>query len=104
MMIPPTGTGDLYAAAAAFDRQLRSSSDDASDATSGSAPADSSPDVVVTFSQGASMPATYGPSGKLAGAPSLDDLGANGPDSLAHASESVDGVDASVDQVAAVPA
>ena len=38
MMISPTGASDVYAAAAALDRQLRSSSDDAgeSDATTGS--------------------------------------------------------------------
>ena len=103
MMIPPTGTSDLYAAAAAFDRQLRSSSDDAGDASSGSATADSSPDVVVTIGPGASMPATYRASGKLSGAPSLDDLGANAPDSLAHASESIGSADG-VDQGDAVPA
>lgn len=89
MMISPTGASDVYAAAAALDRQLRSSSDDAGDAASGSAPDDSGPDVVVTFSQRASTPATYGASGRLSGAPTLDDLGANKPDSLAQATEAV---------------
>ena len=97
MMISPTGASDVYAAAAALDRQLRSSSDDAGDATPGSAPGDSGPDVVVTFSQGASTPATYDASGRLPGAPSLDDLGANKPDSLARATEAVtDDADAGV--------
>ena len=91
MMISPTGASDVYAAAAALDRQLRASSDDAGDATSGSAPGDAGPDVVVTFSQGASTPATYDASGRLPGAPSLDDLGANKPDSLARATEAVTG-------------
>jgi hypothetical protein len=89
MMISPTGASDVYAAAAALDRQLRSSSDDAGDATSGSAPGDSGPDVIVTFSQGASTPATYDASGKLPGAPALDELGADKPDSLARATEAL---------------
>ena len=90
MMISPTGPSALYACAAALDRQLRTSSDDAAgDAASASAPADSGPDVVVTFSKGASTPATYDASGKLPGAPTLDDLGANQPDSLARATEAV---------------
>ena len=91
MMISPTGASDVYAAAAALDRQLRSSSDDAGDATSGSAPGDSGPDVVVTFSQGASTPATYDASGRLSGAPTLDELGANRPASLARATEAIAG-------------
>ena len=89
MMISPTGASDVYAAAAALDRQLRSSSDDAGDAMSGSAPGDSGPDVIVTFSQRASTPATYDASGKLSGAPTLEDLGADKPDSLAQATEVV---------------
>ncbi len=89
MMISPTGASDVYAAAAALDRQLRSSNDDAGDATSGSARGDSGPDVVVTFSQAASTPATYDASGKLSGTRTLDDLGANKPDSLARATEAV---------------
>ena len=99
MMISPTGASDVYAAAAALDRRLRSSSDDdASDATSGSAPGDSGPDVVVTFSQRASAPATYDASGKLAGTPTLDELGADKPDSLAQATEIVsDDADADAD-------
>ena len=91
MMISPTGASDVYAAAAALDRQLRSPGDDAGDATSGSAPGESGPDLVVTFGRGASTPAIYDASGKLPGAPTLDDLGANKPDSLARATEAVAG-------------
>ncbi len=87
MMISPTGASDPYGAAAALDRRLRASSDDAGDSPSDGA-SDASPDVVVTFSKGASSPATYDASGKLSGAPTLDDMGANAPDSLAHATES----------------
>ncbi len=89
MMIPPTAAGDLYGAAAALDRQLRSSSSDSGDAPPDAATADAGPDVVVTLGKGPPSPATYDASGKLTGAPTLDDLGANAPDSLAHASESI---------------
>ena len=60
-----------------------------------SAPA-AGPDVVVTLRQGpASAPSTYDASGRMAGGgPTLDDWGANAPDSLAKATESVDGGDA----------
>ena len=89
MMISPAGANDPYAAATALDRQLRSPSGDAGASSDGAA--DASPDVVVTFSQGASAPATYDASGRLPGAPTLDDLGANRPDSLARATEAVGG-------------
>ncbi len=90
MMISPPGASDPYAAAAALDRQLRSPSSGVADASSDNT-SDAGPDVVVTFSSGApsTSPSTYDASGKLSGAPTLDDLGANAPDSLAHASESV---------------
>jgi len=91
MMISPAA--NPYAAAAALDRQLRSpgSPDDAS---TDDGPPDGGPDVVVTLSQGASPPpSTYDASGRMPGAPSLDDLGANAPDSMAQASESDDGGD-----------
>ena len=96
MMISPTGASDPYGAAAALDRRLRASNDDAGDSPSDGAVSDASPDVVVTFSKGASSPATYNASGKLSGAPTLDDMGANAPDSLAHATEST-GDDADAD-------
>ena len=97
MMISSPSAGDPYAAAAALDRALRSGhGDDGGDAAPSSADAspDAGPDVVVTLSGGApASPATYDASGRMAGAPTLDDLGANAPDSLAHASESHGGDD-----------
>ena len=95
MMISPAA--NPYAAAAALDRQLRGTG--APDAApSDSAPPDGGPDVVVTLSQGASAaPSTYDASGRMPGAPSLDDLGANAPDSMAQATESDDGGDAKPD-------
>ena len=91
MMISPAA--NPYAAAAALDRQLRSPGPP-DDASSDSGTPDGGPDVVVTLSQGASPPpSTYDASGKLAGAPTLDDLGANAPDSMARATESQDGDD-----------
>jgi hypothetical protein len=89
MMISPAA--NPYAAAAALDRQLRSPGPP-DDASSDSGTPDGGPDVVVTLSQGASAPpSTYDASGKLAGAPTLDDLGTNAPDSMAQATESLDG-------------
>ena len=91
MMISPAA--NPYAAAAALDRQLRSPGPP-DDASSDSGTPDGGPDVVVTLSQGASAPpSTYDASGKLPGAPTLDDLGANAPDSMAQATESRDGDD-----------
>lgn len=88
MMISSAGASDPYAAAAALDRQLRSSNFDPGDSSSdGSAP-DASPDVVVTLSKGSAPPSTYDASGKMSGAPTLDQMGANAPDSLAKATES----------------
>ena len=88
MMISSAGASDPYAAAAALDRQLRSSNFDPDDSSSdGSAP-DASPDVVVTLSKGSASPSTYDASGKMSGAPTLDEMGANAPDSLAKATES----------------
>src|SRR5476649_2638363 len=90
MMISSPTAADPYAAAAALDRQLHSPSSDVDDAAPDSVSLDSGPDVVVTLSSGSSSPATYNASGKLSGAPTLDDMGANAPDSLAKASESAD--------------
>ena len=119
MMISPPSAGDPYAAAAALDRQLRSPDGDAGAASSDSVTLESGPDVVVTLSRGSSSPGTYDASGKLSGAPTLDDMGANAPDSMAHATESDAGASApdatsasppasdasaDVDQDAAVPA
>ena len=90
MMISPTSAGDLGTAAAGLDRQLRAlPGGAASDSSPGASPPDGGPDVVVSFGQGASSPATYDASGRMPGAPTLEDLGANAPDSLAHASETV---------------
>lgn len=90
MMIASPSAGDPSAAAAALDRALRSGAaqpDDADsspdDATPGNAP-----DVVVTLSHGDPAPSTYDASGRMGRRPTLDDLGANGPNSMAHASES----------------
>jgi hypothetical protein len=88
MMISPAA--NPYAAAAALDRQLRSPGPPG-DASSDNGRPDGGPDVVVTLSPGASAPpSTYDASGKLPGAPTLDDLGANAPDSMAQAKESQD--------------
>jgi hypothetical protein len=112
MMIAPASAGDV-SAAAALDRPPRAPAGDDS-STEDPAP-DASPDVVVTLSRGSAAPATYDASGRMAATPTLDDLGANAPDSLAHASESVrvspapddapdDAPPADVDQDAAVAA
>ncbi len=123
MMISSPSGGDPYAAAAALDRALRSNTGPGADGgpPSDGSPLQSGPDVVVSLSGGASSPpATYDASGRMGGAPTLDDMGANAPDSMAHATES-DGSggtsdatgaastpaaadNASADQDAAVPA
>ena len=97
MMISPAGASDPYAAAAALDRQLRSSGDDPDDSSSGGTTLESGPDVVVTLSKGSASPSpsTYDASGKMPGTPNLDDMGANGPHSMAKASESDHDDDAS---------
>lgn len=108
MMISSPSAGDRYAAAAALDRALRSGADKPDDADADGPPdatTDSSPDVVVTLSRGGSAPSTYDASGRMAGPPTLDELGANGPDSMAHASESdADGDTASADEDATATA
>lgn len=88
MMISPAA--NPYAAAAALDRQLRSPGPPG-DASSDDGTPDGGPDVVVTLSQGSSAPpSTYDASGRLPGAPTPDDLGANAPDSMARVTESRD--------------
>ncbi len=120
MMISSPSAGDPYAAAAALDRALRSDPGPGADGgpPSGDSPLQSGPDVVVSLSSGASSPpATYDASGRMGGAPTLEDMGANAPDSMAHATETYNSTDApasasapaaadasSVDQDAAVPA
>ena len=102
MMISSAGASDPYAAAAALDRQLRSSNFDPGDSSSDSSAPDASPDVVVTLSKSSSSsPSTYDASGKMAGAPTLDDMGANAPDSLAKATESHGDDDADSDATSA---
>ena len=92
MMISPAGASDPYAAAAALDRQLRSSGDESGDSSSssGSVTLESGPDVVVTLGKASASPSpsTYDASGKMSGASTLDDMGANAPDSMAKARES----------------
>ena len=84
-----SGANDAYAAAAALDRQLRAGSSDPGDAGSDSGTVASGPDVVVTLGQGTPPgSSTYDASGKMSGGMSLDQLGANAPDSLAKADES----------------
>ena len=89
MMIPAPCAGGPYAAAAALDRALRSDGDDGGAASATESPTlAASPDVVVTLSQGMPAPSTYDAAGRMSGAPTLDDLGANGPGSLVRATES----------------
>ena len=84
-----SGASNAYAAAAALDRQLRAGSSDPGDAGSDSGTVASGPDVVVTLGQGTPPgSSTYDASGKMSGGMSLDQLGANAPDSLAKADES----------------
>ena len=105
MMISSPSAADPYTAAAALDRALRSGND--AGPPSGDTPLDSGPDVVVTLGHGAATPATpatYDASGRMGGAPTLDALGANAPDSLAHASESDGGGDDAAPEAANAPA
>ena len=58
-------------------------------ATDDGAP-DASPDVVVTLSGGRPpVSSTYDATGRVPGGPSLNDMGANGPKSLAKATEAI---------------
>lgn len=81
MMIQSAAASGPVALATAPGSAPRSPRGDASGSTA-------SPDVVVTLSQGASAPDTYNASGRFAGQPTLEDMGANAPDSLAKATES----------------
>src|ERR1700749_2719236 len=73
MMISPAGASDPYAAAAAFDRQLRSSSSDPGDAAPGSSLVAAGPDVVVTLGKGTPPgSSTYDASGRLSNGLTLD--------------------------------
>ena len=94
MMISSPGASEPYAAAAALSRPSQSSGSDSSgsgDSSDGSVVA-SGPDVVVTLGQGSPAASTYNASGKMSGAPTLGDLGANAQDSSTKATES-DGAD-----------
>ena len=95
MMISSPGASDPYAAAAALSRPSQSSASDSSgsgDSSSDSSVVASGPDVIVTLGQGSPAASTYNASGKMPGAPTLDDLGANAQDSSTKAGES-DGAD-----------
>lgn len=87
MMISSPTAGASYTASAALDRAAPPAGPDAS---SDGDTADASPDVVVTLS-GGRPPAssTYDATGRLPGGPSLNEMGANGPKSLATASEAI---------------
>ena len=89
MMISSPSASDPYAAAAALDRALRSNAGADGGPPSSDSPPQSGPDVVVSLSSGAAAPpATYDASGRMGGAPTLADMGANAPDSMARATES----------------
>ena len=94
MMISSPGASDPYAAAAALSRPSQSTGSGSSDSgdSSDSSVVASGPDVVVTLGQGSPAASTYDASGKMSGAPTLDDLGANAQDSSTKATES-DGAD-----------
>ncbi len=102
MMISSPTAGAPSIAPAALDRAAPAATPDASDDSS---PVDASPDVVVSLG-GAKPPAmTYDATGRLPGGPSLNDLGANGPKSLANASEALAAPDdADAPDASAVPA
>jgi hypothetical protein len=93
MMIQSAAASDPVARATSPGSAARSPGGDASASTA-------SPDVVVTLGQGASAPDTYNASGRFAAHPTLDDMGANAPDSLAKATEST-GNDANADSSSA---
>jgi hypothetical protein len=104
MMISSAGASDPYAAAAAFDRQLRASTDDPGEPTPDTGVVVANPDVVVTLGQGTPPgSSTYDASGRMSDSPTLDQLGANAPDSMAQADES-DGSDGTADQDATATA
>lgn len=89
MMIPSAGASDPYAAAAALDRPPRAAGNDPGDATPDAGLVASGLDVVVTLGKGTPPgSSTYDASGRMSAPMTLDDLGANAPDSLAKASES----------------
>lgn len=89
MISSPTAAAS-YTASAALDRATAPSGPGASATSSDQGAPDASPDVVVTL--GAGRPAassTYDATGRLPGGASLDELGANGPTSLATATEAI---------------
>ncbi len=93
MMISSAGASSPYGAAAAVSGPSSNSGSNASsDPSSDGSVVASGPDVVVTLGQGSPAASTYNASGKMSGAPTLDDLGANAQDSSTKATES-DGAD-----------
>ena len=108
MMISSAGASDPIAAAAAFDRPSRASTDATGEPTPDTGVVAANPDVVVTLGQGTPPgSSTYDASGKMSGGLTLQQLGADAPDSLAKADES-DGDDgdgtASASSTAPAPA
>lgn len=94
-MMISSAAANPYAAAAALDRALRAGGagpDDGAPDAPDAGPPDGGPDVVLSLSSGGPPPSsgTYDASGRMGGSPSLAQLGANGPHSMAHASESAD--------------
>ncbi len=87
MMIQSAAASEPSARAASLDSAQRRAGATA-DASSGGG---ASPDVVVTLGHAASAPPTYNASGRLAPQATLDQMGANAPDSLAKATESTRG-------------
>ena len=91
MMIPSVGASDPCAAAAAIDRPSRAAGSDTGAATPDASLVAAGPDVVVTLGQGTPPgSSTYDASGRMSAPMTLDDLGANAPDSLAKTGESDD--------------
>ena len=77
------------AATAALDRAAPDAAAEAS-SSDASSTADASPDVVVTLGGNRPAVSTYDATGRMpGGASSLEYLGANGPRSLAHATEAL---------------
>ncbi len=86
MMISSPTAGAPSLAPAALDRAAPPAAPAASD---GSSPDDASPDVIVSLGGAKPAAMTYDATGRLPGGPSLNELGANGPKSLANASEAL---------------
>ena len=102
MMISSPTAGAPSLAPAALDRAAPPAAPAASD---GSSPDDASPDVIVSLGGAKPAAMTYDATGRLPGGPSLNELGANGPKSLANASEALAAPDdADASEASDVPA